>query len=575
MHVKKYLSIFLIGLAFAIAGCSSGSSSGGLDRDPIEDIDGDGIADIVDPDMDGDGIPNAEDPDDDNDGVEDSIDPSPPPGPSSKTCVAATILPPNDEISPGDNGELSWELLPQGCVLPATRANAGAGVTVRAAPQRTGTATSATANAGNCVAQGRNGKVQCFTEIKVPEGCGQFAVVYDISEVGVVLGDTNLSKGAYRQTVWHTGKSCVGEGLPNPCTQAINLKINEKKLTGDSTKITWDFAPSGCQLNTEQEESVAVVTATNQYAKPETKTSNQKWLLKDKNSWIIVPNDCQWYENNPEGIKKISYDFSGIGYQLGDIAGVNAGNYALDVTHKHGPNGKGCGTGEPEPEPEPEEIYKIGNGTIKTGHKCVSEGGGVKCAGEVGLCTGGYTAYVVSTENVGKSIQDLTKPSWSGDGLGENFMNLYVTKIGSCTTKRIDIYSYTDWATIQKEYGSCKVRQNADVSSGACNFEIGVTQVLKVKGAEPLFTGFSSTTYSLSSDETASDTDNDGIPNDSDSDVDGDGTPNTSDNDIDGDGIWNKDDPDIDGDGKTNGIDPDADGDGTPDAEDDTPGGPQ
>jgi hypothetical protein len=73
----------------------------------------------------------------------------------------------------------------------------------------------------------------------------------------------------------------------------------------------------------------------------------------------------------------------------------------------------------------------------------------------------------------------------------------------------------------------------------------------------------------------ASDSDNDGIPNDSDPDVDGDGTPNTSDNDIDGDGIWNKDDPDIDGDGKTNGIDPDADGDGTPDAEDDTPGGPQ
>ena len=75
--------------------------------------------------------------------------------------------------------------------------------------------------------------------------------------------------------------------------------------------------------------------------------------------------------------------------------------------------------------------------------------------------------------------------------------------------------------------------------------------------------------------ETASDTDNDGIPNDSDSDVDGDGIPNMSDNDIDGDGIWNKDDPDIDGDGKTNGIDPDADGDGTPDAEDDTPGGPR
>ncbi|MCH1477015.1 MAG: hypothetical protein L7U43_03310, partial [Arenicellales bacterium] len=71
------------------------------------------------------------------------------------------------------------------------------------------------------------------------------------------------------------------------------------------------------------------------------------------------------------------------------------------------------------------------------------------------------------------------------------------------------------------------------------------------------------------------DLDNDGIPNDSDPDVDGDGIPNTSDKDIDGDGIENKNDRDIDGDGKTNGIDPDADGDGTPDAEDDTPGGPQ
>jgi len=58
-------------------------------------------------------------------------------------------------------------------------------------------------------------------------------------------------------------------------------------------------------------------------------------------------------------------------------------------------------------------------------------------------------------------------------------------------------------------------------------------------------------------------------------DTDGDGIIDDYDLDIDGDGILNKDDSDIDGDGKTNGIDPDADGDGTPDAEDDTPGGPQ
>ena len=61
MHIRKYLSISLIGFVFVIAGCSSGSSSSGLDRDPIEDIDGDGIADIVDPDADGDGTPDVQD----------------------------------------------------------------------------------------------------------------------------------------------------------------------------------------------------------------------------------------------------------------------------------------------------------------------------------------------------------------------------------------------------------------------------------------------------------------------------------------------------------------------------------
>ena len=60
MHIRKYLSIFLIGSVFVIAGCS-GSSNSGVNKDPIEDIDGDGIADIVDPDIDGDGTADAED----------------------------------------------------------------------------------------------------------------------------------------------------------------------------------------------------------------------------------------------------------------------------------------------------------------------------------------------------------------------------------------------------------------------------------------------------------------------------------------------------------------------------------
>jgi len=220
MHLKKYLSIFLIGIAFAVAGCS-GDSNSGVNKEPIDDIDGDGIADIVDPDMDGDGIPNEQDPDDDNDGVEDSIDPTPPVKPGTKTCVAATILPPNDETFPGEDGELSWELLPQGCVLPETETRAETTVTVHATPQRTiGGPTSATENVGNCDTK-PNGNEQCFTKIKVPEGCGQFAVVYDISEVGDFLGDTDLSKGVYKQKVFHKGKNCEIE--PEPVDPVVNV----------------------------------------------------------------------------------------------------------------------------------------------------------------------------------------------------------------------------------------------------------------------------------------------------------------------------------------------------------------
>ncbi len=87
MHIRKYLSIFLIGFVFAIAGCNSGSSSGvddetDTDLDGITDnndldIDGDGINNNLDDDIDGDGILNPEDPDMDGDGVKDEDDKTP------------------------------------------------------------------------------------------------------------------------------------------------------------------------------------------------------------------------------------------------------------------------------------------------------------------------------------------------------------------------------------------------------------------------------------------------------------------------------------------------------------------
>ncbi|MBT7965485.1 MAG: hypothetical protein HN688_01735, partial [Proteobacteria bacterium] len=50
----RLLSVLVISTSLFVAGCSSGGSSAGLEKD---DTDGDGIGNIYDPDIDGDGIP--------------------------------------------------------------------------------------------------------------------------------------------------------------------------------------------------------------------------------------------------------------------------------------------------------------------------------------------------------------------------------------------------------------------------------------------------------------------------------------------------------------------------------------
>jgi len=219
-HILRLLFIGFFSTLVFIAGCS-GNSNSGVNKDPIQDLDGDGIADIVDPDIDGDGIPNEQDPDDDNDGVEDSVDPTPPVKPGTKTCTAASILPPEgDDHQLGDMGELGWELLPEGCVLPVARA-AGQGVPVSATKDDDGEASDATAKAGNC--DGRTPEqVQCGVDIEIPKGCGATGeevtdVTYDISEIGKALGDIDLSKGVYKQTNKHRMPECPDGGTePEP-----------------------------------------------------------------------------------------------------------------------------------------------------------------------------------------------------------------------------------------------------------------------------------------------------------------------------------------------------------------------
>jgi surface protein len=68
----RLLSVLVISTSLFVAGCSSGGSSAGFAK---ADLDGDGIANIYDPDIDGDGIPNGSDSDIDGDGIPNDQDP--------------------------------------------------------------------------------------------------------------------------------------------------------------------------------------------------------------------------------------------------------------------------------------------------------------------------------------------------------------------------------------------------------------------------------------------------------------------------------------------------------------------
>ncbi len=214
--LRLFLIAFFSTVLF-VAGCSGGSDSG-VNKDPAPDIDGDGIADIVDPDIDGDGIPNGKDPDDDNDGIEDTVDPTPPAKPSNQTCTHADIRPPSDEASFGDeNASLGWDLLPKGCVVPLAR-SAGSGLPVTAKNTNRDEAPSeARATYERCDERKGGVGVRCEVPIKIPDGCGDEKVEYEIEEIKDFLQDSK-GLGKYSQKVSHKGEECPDgeEPLENP-----------------------------------------------------------------------------------------------------------------------------------------------------------------------------------------------------------------------------------------------------------------------------------------------------------------------------------------------------------------------
>jgi len=639
MRIRKYLSIFLIGFVFVIAGCS-GSSNSGVNKDPIDDIDGDGIADIVDPDIDGDGIPNAQDPDDDNDGVEDSVDPTPPVKPGTKTCTAARILPPEgDDHQLGDIGELGWELLPKGCVLPLAR-SAGQGVPVSATKDDDDEVSNATAKAGNC--DGRTPEqVQCGVDIEIPKGCGKEGatadVTFDITEIGLALGDTTLSSGVYKQTNGYGMPKC-----PDPSFSAANIRPHYAKTETDANGYTTVFP---------EREPVTII-----------QRGSSDWVcdLKDPRSFFDVTSNSTVYPNGvlnvyfkdcpsdrltvEPGRSNGTYYFGNEGSDADNFTSwqdvqqsdkykdckvnINAfpctgcvAGYALRLTPENEAieftvkkfkveqgGGGGCGVGGEEGAGGSEPTFRVGVGTITTapGARCeINSAGAHECVATQTLPL--VDEYFLVSYGVDGTTQlkYFNQPSWSfnpgpGGNASQKMAVLISENPGKCP---VDGFGFDDqinqisgwpgrwgigfnqgnysWADIlRSETENGIARGDMYVCKAIYSTVSGANFFVQHRGEkDAVRVKLTMSAYSINRSGSPvveinyPDLDNDGIPNDSDPDVDGDGIPNTSDRDIDGDGIENKNDPDIDGDGEPNGVDPDADGDGTADAEDDTPGG--
>jgi len=224
MHVRKFLSIFLIGLVFAIAGCSGSSSSGGSsDNEQLPDSDGDGIVDPHDNDMDGDGIDNEDDTDDDGDGIPDATDPTPngdggeAPTPGL-VCTEAKIIAPNRDRPTGKYADVSWDLLPAGCGVQG----GATGMATATAEEVIKVSLPVSPGAGHVLVQ-------------IPHKCSwtelHQKVTYSISQIGTALGDPSADTDPdhnYKQTIEHPVSSC----LKDPAIAYSNIvRIEESECS--------------------------------------------------------------------------------------------------------------------------------------------------------------------------------------------------------------------------------------------------------------------------------------------------------------------------------------------------------
>ncbi|XXK28166.1 BspA family leucine-rich repeat surface protein [Arenicellales bacterium nBUS_45] len=507
----RLLSVLVISTSLFVAGCSSGGSSAGLEKD---DTDGDGIADIYDPDIDGDGIPNGQDPDIDGDGIPNDQDPDmdgdgkpngKDPDPENNDpnyCDRIQVFGLNEEQTTGSEIELTWKLTSKtggDCVVK----DGVAGAMTREHASAVGATTTDS--------EPTNPLVNARAKIKIPEACtGETVeVTYDFTEIATLIkADPNAPGWKVTQRHRADPDRCDLDGDDLPDFGLAACLMNDE----DIKNAVNDYITGGGNGNYVEDSKFANCGLIGTW--DVSQVTNMKSLFEGKSNFN--EDISNWNVSNVTDMQQM---FICAGFNQ-DISGWDVSN----VTSMVGMFAQLCGVRE----------YHFNQDISRWDVSNVRDIAFMFQHNEVFNQPLG--AWDVSSVESDREMFAMFDGASSFD---QDLSGWCVRNIDSEPQHFDKNSAFEGQTTKQPNWGTC---------------------------GEP-----------RPSDETASasDTDNDGIPNDADPDVDGDGTPNTSDNDIDGDGIWNKDDPDIDGDGKTNGIDPDADGDGTPDAEDDTPGGPQ
>ena len=512
----RLFSVLAICSTFVIAGCSSGDSSAGLEK---ADTDGDGIGNIYDPDIDGDGIPNGQDPDIDGDGVPNDQDPD----------IDGDGKPNGQDPDPeGDDPNYCDQIQIFGLNKEAT----------------TGSKIQLTWN---------------FQSSKMGSDC--------ILKDGVGAGLVQITASA-------AGAVDTQSGQTNPL-ENTRAKIQiPAACTGETVEVTYDFTEFATLIKADP-------NAPGWQVKQRHKADPDRCDLDGDDLPDFGSAACSI---NDEDIKNAVNDY---------IAGGGNGNYVEDSKFA---NCGLIGTWDVSPVTSMKNLFydqenfneKFSDFNEDISDWDVSNVTSMEqmfmCAGFNQDISGWDVSNVTSTQGMFAQLCGARKNYFNQDisrwdvsnvrHIGFMFQHneVFNQPLGAWDVSSVgsgsEMFAMFDGASSfdQDLSGWCVRNIDSEPQHFDKNSSFAGKTEIQPNWGQPC---------DGSGGDNATDIDNDGIPNDSDPDVDGDGVPNTSDKDIDGDGIWNKDDPDIDGDGKTNGIDPDADGDGTPDAEDDTPGGPQ